>query len=58
MSITLSIEQCLAPISDEHPVGHDLRNDQSMDALYYQMKDVRNAARDLERRQAMGTRSR
>jgi type VI secretion system protein ImpA len=52
--MTLPIEQCLKPINADNKVGHDLRNDQSMDALYYQMKDVRNAARDLESRQAMG----
>lgn len=57
MSLSFSIKKCLKAISKDNPVGEDLRNDQSIDALYYQMKDLRNAARDSERKQAMGQES-
>ncbi len=48
------IERCIAPITVEQPVGADLRTNTALHARYYQMKDCRNAARDLERRQAQG----
>jgi type VI secretion system protein ImpA len=48
------IERCLAPISAEQPVGIDLRTDTAMNSRYYQIKDRRNTARDIERRQAQG----
>ncbi len=44
------IEQLLQPITVEKPTGEDLRADNSIDSLYYQIKDQRNAARDIERR--------
>ncbi|MSP52707.1 MAG: type VI secretion system protein TssA [Gammaproteobacteria bacterium] len=48
------VERCITPISAAYPVGIDLRTDTAMHSRYYQIKDRRNAARDLERRQAQG----
>mgnify|MGYP002623483919 CR=1 FL=1 len=48
----LQFEQLLAPISDERPGGVELKDDSSLSALYYQIKDAREAARTAER-QAM-----
>lgn len=48
------IEQCLRPIATGSPVGIDLRTDTSLNSRYYQLKDRRNAVRDLERRHAQG----
>ena len=45
-------ESIIAPISDEHAVGVDLREDSSPTSVYYEIKDQRNAARTAER-QAM-----
>jgi type VI secretion system protein ImpA len=54
MSITVNVEELIKPIAEDSAVGVNLRQDNAINALYYQMKDLRNAARDLERRQSMG----
>lgn len=45
----MDITALLAPLSQESPVGLDLRKDVSPNSLYYQIKDARNLARSLER---------
>lgn len=47
-------ENVLKAIASDRPVGVDLRDDKSANSLYYEMKDLRNTARDIERRQSMG----
>lgn len=47
----INIEELLTPITTEQPVGENLRLDESADALYYQLKDLRNQARYLEHKQ-------
>lgn len=49
---TLDFSRLLAPISDEAPAGPSLRDDPSLSAVYYQVKDAREAARGAERRLA------
>lgn len=46
----LDIEGLSAPISEESPVGADLRADTSPTSLYYLIKDARNRARADERK--------
>ncbi len=46
----LDIESLIAPISDEQPTGHDLRENSAPDSLYYKIKDARNSARSHERK--------
>lgn len=50
----IDINKLLAAIDEKAPVGSDLRADSSIDSLYYQIKDARNEARDIERQEAMG----
>jgi len=45
----LDFERLLAPISDEQPAGAELKEDPSLSAIYYQIKDAREAARSAER---------
>ena len=45
----LHLEKLLQPISDEKPVGDDIREDSSPTSLYYSIKDARNSARAAER---------
>lgn len=45
----LDVARLVAPISDESPVGTDLRHDSSPTSVYYQVKDARSQARNLER---------
>jgi len=47
---TIDIEALLAPISDSAPTGVDPRLDASPRSIYYQLKDLRSAARAAERR--------
>lgn len=54
MKAIVDVKAVLAPISKKNPVGEDLRADQAMDALYYQLKDLRTESRDIERRQSLG----
>ena len=43
------------PVNNTSAVGVNLRDDHSVNALYFEIKDARTAARDIERQQAMGT---
>ena len=45
----VDIEDLLQPISDENPVGNDIREDSSPSSIYYAIKDSRNSARAAER---------
>jgi len=45
----IQLESLLAPISDDNPVGDDIREDSSPTSPYYTIKDARNAARAAER---------
>jgi type VI secretion system protein ImpA len=45
----LDIESLLRPISGDRPAGEDLREDGSANSVYYQLKDLRSAARAAER---------
>ena len=45
----IDIESFLAPISDDNPVGSDIREDRSANAYFYQIKDARERARTAER---------
>lgn len=46
----LDIDALLQPISEDNPVGEDLRADSSPASAYYQLKDARSTARAEERR--------
>ncbi|MFA0810272.1 type VI secretion system protein TssA [Microbulbifer epialgicus] len=46
---TINIEELVAPISPESPVGEDIREDRSPTSDYYSIKDARNSARAAER---------
>ncbi len=50
----VDFESLCRPISDEQPVGDDLREDASPNSLYYSIKDARSQARAAERQQEMG----
>ncbi len=43
-------EKLLSPISVDMPAGEDLREDVDFEAPYFQLKDLRNAARNQERK--------
>ncbi len=45
------LDPFLAPIEGDNPCGVDLREDSSPISLYYQIKDERTAARNIERQQ-------
>lgn len=45
----IDLEALLAPVSETAPQGSDLRADRSPTAVYYRIKDARNAARAAER---------
>jgi len=45
----IQLETLLLPISDDNPVGNDIRDDPSPISPYYTIKDARNAARAAER---------
>mgnify|MGYP002641462561 CR=1 FL=1 len=45
----IPLEKLLHPISDDNPVGTDIREDSSPASLFYSIKDARNAARAAER---------
>jgi len=49
----LDIDSLLQPISEEKPVGEDLREDSSPSSVYYQIKDSRSQARAEERQALM-----
>ncbi len=44
------LESMLNPVSEENPVGEDIRNDPSPSSPYYSIKDARNLARGAERK--------
>jgi type VI secretion system protein ImpA len=46
---TLDFPRLLAPIPGDHPVGPALRDDPELRPLFFQLRDVRMAARDAER---------
>ncbi len=46
---TLDFESLLAPVSAEQPSGVELRDSAELSALYYQIKDARDASRASER---------
>ncbi len=45
----IQLDDLLQPISDDNPVGDDIREDPSPTSPYYSIKDARNAARAAER---------
>lgn len=45
----IQLESLLQPVSEENPVGDDIREDPSPTSPYYSIKDARNAARAAER---------
>ena len=45
----IQLDSLLQPISDDNPVGNDIREDSSPTSPYYSIKDARNAARAAER---------
>jgi type VI secretion system protein ImpA len=45
----IQLENLLQPISEDNPVGDDIRDDSSPLSPYYTIKDARNAARAAER---------
>lgn len=45
----IQLENLLQPISEDNPVGDDIRSDPSPTSPYYTIKDARNAARAAER---------
>lgn len=50
----IDLEALLAPISDEMPTGSDCRLNPSPMSAYQQVKTARNAAREIERKNASG----
>ncbi len=53
-STVIDLEALLAPISDEMPTGGDVRLNPSPMSAYQQVKTARNAAREMERKNAAG----
>ncbi|MBD3668576.1 MAG: type VI secretion system protein TssA [Kangiella sp.] len=45
----MDIETYVAPISEDQPCGRDLRDDTSVESIYYKLRDARNSARKAER---------
>ncbi len=45
----LDLERLLTPIEGDNPAGRDMREDESLVPLYFQIKDARSAARAAER---------
>ena len=45
----IQLDSLLQPISEENPVGNDIREDASPTSAYYSIKDARNSARAAER---------
>ncbi|WP_458096292.1 type VI secretion system protein TssA [Roseomonas sp. WA12] len=43
------LDAVLAPVSEEAPAGTDLREDYSASSVYFQLRDARAEARDVER---------
>ncbi len=51
---SIDLDALLAPISDDMPTGKDCRQNPSPNSLYQQVKIARNAAREIERKNASG----
>ncbi len=49
--MNIDIENLTQNITDDNPVGDDIKSDPSPNSLFYQIKDARNAARTIERKQ-------
>lgn len=45
----IDINSLLEPVSEDNPVGIDIREDSSSSSVYYTLKDARNSARTAER---------
>ena len=45
----IDISSLLEPVSDDSPVGEDIRENSSPSSAYYTIKDARNSARAAER---------
>jgi len=45
----IDISSLLEPVSEDNPVGNDIREDSSPSSVYYTIKDARNSARAAER---------
>jgi type VI secretion system protein ImpA len=45
----IKLDELIAPISQDHPAGRDIREDRSPTSDYYTVKDARNSARAAER---------
>lgn len=45
----MDIENYIKPISEDNPCGRDLREDTSVESIYYKLRDARNSARKAER---------
>lgn len=45
----MDIENYIKPISEDSPCGRDLREDTSVESIYYKLRDARNSARKAER---------
>ena len=45
----IDINSLLEPVSEDNPVGIDIREDSSSSSVYYTLKDARNSARAAER---------
>ena len=45
----IDVSSLLEPVTDDNPVGTDIREDSSPTSAYYTIKDARNSARAAER---------
>lgn len=45
----MDIENYTKPIREDNPCGRDLREDTSVESIYYKLRDARNSARKAER---------
>lgn len=55
MSDIINIAELIKPIVGKKTVGEDLRADVSASSIYYQVKDARNLARQIERKMQTGS---
>ncbi|MCK4870432.1 MAG: type VI secretion system protein TssA [Gammaproteobacteria bacterium] len=55
MSDIINITELIKPIAGKKAVGEDLRDDVSASSIYYQVKDARNLARQIERKMQTGS---
>jgi len=45
----INVDELLQPISEDNPVGSDIRENISHESAFYEIKDARNSARQVER---------